>query len=342
MRHEPIAIDGISLRGIATPSSDRCDAASLLRAFTLLTLAKLYLLAQAARRSGLGRVAPRLAGLVETIAGQPPDILTRRILGFRCLAAIRRLERAICRGDDDDAHVRAVECEMSVEGLTGTGKPRPEIVGIDEFPELDRMRSASEHPSRLPSRLIRREWDRALFVLHQVWPESADEVTTYVQALLPTEMPSGGFNSASSEEFPFVVQVAVQPGACPLLHADSLIHETCHLKLDILSGLQPLVTEAAAEPVFRHPWRSDPRPLMGVLLGAHAFLNVMILYRNASMTGAHTDLSLAQYRLRRDEVSESLETLRVNRGKLTVTGKDLLDRMLRAFEAATSGGMATA
>lgn len=341
MRREPIAIDDVSLRGIATPSSDPRDAANLLRAFTVLTLAKLSLIAQAAQRAGLDGVAPRLTRLVEAIVGQPPDILQRRILGFRCLAAIRRLERALYRGDDE-ALMGAVEREIAAPRPARAGEPGPEIVGVDEFPEFDRMRSASERPSRLPPRLILREWTRALDAMRQVWPEAAADVTTYVQALLPTEMPPGGYNSASSEEFPFVVQVAVQPDACPLLLADSLIHETCHIKLDILSGMQPLVTDAAADPVFRHPWRPDPRPLMGVLLGAHAFLNVMTLYRNASMTGAYTDVSLAQYRLRRDEVGESLETLQRNRGELTATGNDLVDRMRRAFEVATSGGEAAA
>ncbi len=70
------------------------------------------------------------------------------------------------------------------------------------------------------------------------------------------------------------------PGAIGLCHeenlraqAEALIHEFCHNKLHLILEADPIL-EKNDRAVFYSPWRTDPRPLRGLLLGAHAFLNV--------------------------------------------------------------------
>jgi HEXXH motif-containing protein len=60
----------------------------------------------------------------------------------------------------------------------------------------------------------------------------------------------------------------------PVLQGETLVHEFSHDKLNALLELAPVFRRGEAEARYFSPWRPDPRTLRGILLGAHAFLNV--------------------------------------------------------------------
>lgn len=68
----------------------------------------------------------------------------------------------------------------------------------------------------------------------------------------------------------------------PLLQAETLVHEASHNQLHTLQELGPLFEAGHEDAVYYSPWRVDPRPLPGILLGAHAFLAVARLLAAAA------------------------------------------------------------
>lgn len=67
----------------------------------------------------------------------------------------------------------------------------------------------------------------------------------------------------------------------PVQAADAICHEGSHTRLAIALGRDPLLRDDGAE-VHPSPWRTDPRPLKGLLNGVHAFVNVCHFYRRLS------------------------------------------------------------
>lgn len=59
--------------------------------------------------------------------------------------------------------------------------------------------------------------------------------------------------------------------------ADAICHEASHTRLNLFREIDPLLIDDGAE-IHPSPWRTDPRPLKGVLDGVHAFLNVSLFY----------------------------------------------------------------
>ncbi len=118
----------------------------------------------------------------------------------------------------------------------------------------------------------------------------------------------------------------------PYLQAETLIHEFCHNKLYTLLERDPLLEAGREEAVYYSPWRPDPRPLRGILLGAHAFLNVARFYALSASLSRHTaelrESLQTEAAMRCAQVDLALAVLADN-AKLTDMGQRLLDGMRR-------------
>ena len=68
--------------------------------------------------------------------------------------------------------------------------------------------------------------------------------------------------------------IALSHSDDPLLQAETLIHEFCHMKMNQLLAADPVLLPGQSGQVYYSPWRPDARRLRGLFLGAHAFLNV--------------------------------------------------------------------
>jgi HEXXH motif-containing protein len=203
-----------------------------------------------------------------------------------------------------------------------------ELFDPRDVPELSERRLPEERESDLSWRELEAELDRAFDAIHEAWPEAMEDVRTFFRGLLAMKMPAERWNSASTGEYPGVLQLTLRRGGEPLLLAESILHESAHAKLDIAMGLQPLLVDDGVRR-YRHPWRPDLRPITGVLLGAHAFLAVLEFYRRvARSTG--DPLAKREVETREREVGTALDLLD-REGAFTSAGRSLLDQMREAY-----------
>jgi HEXXH motif-containing protein len=124
--------------------------------------------------------------------------------------------------------------------------------------------------------------ERARFadVLQQAFRDLAErdpglhaEMTDMVVALVPLRNPVD-HGSVSSSYVNLRGAIALSHAEDPVLQAETLIHEFCHQKMNQLLVVDPVLLPGQSGQVFYSPWRADARRLRGLLLGAHAFLNV--------------------------------------------------------------------
>jgi len=65
----------------------------------------------------------------------------------------------------------------------------------------------------------------------------------------------------------------------PATVGDLIIHEMSHIRLNLMRRFDLLWEDCKPDRVHKSPWRQDLRPLWGLILGIHAFLNVAFYYR---------------------------------------------------------------
>jgi len=106
-------------------------------------------------------------------------------------------------------------------------------------------------------------------LLQSVWPETAESVEIWLRGWMPLACRDGA-RSHSSPRLPGIILTS----ATDLYQAaDLLCHETAHMRLGAALAHDPLLHNGLTTG-FPSPWRSDSRPLYGLLLGVHAFLDV--------------------------------------------------------------------
>jgi HEXXH motif-containing protein len=113
----------------------------------------------------------------------------------------------------------------------------------------------------------------ALAAMSERDPALHAELTDMISALIPLENPQN-HGSVSSSYTNLKGAIALSHADDPLLQAETLIHEFCHQKMNQLLAVDPVLLPGQGGQVFYSPWRDDARRLRGLLLGAHAFLNV--------------------------------------------------------------------
>ena len=142
---------------------------------------------------------------------------------------------------------------------------------------------------------------RALELVQLALPDLYREMTRSLRRIVPVGYEPEQSLSASYREAPGVVYLTLHPN--PVTLAEALIHESQHGKLNALSFFDPILenghSEWAASPV-----RPDLRPLMGVLLAAHAFVPVAEFHRRLAELG-HELSAQESFTRRRGEVLES-------------------------------------
>jgi HEXXH motif-containing protein len=114
---------------------------------------------------------------------------------------------------------------------------------------------------------------RALEDMAERDPELHAEMTDMLRLLVPLENPMN-HGSVSSSYVNLRGLIGLSPSDDPLLQAETLIHEYCHQKMNQLLFVDPVLLPGQSGQVFYSPWRKDARRLRGLVLGAHAFLNV--------------------------------------------------------------------
>lgn len=161
------------------------------------------------------------------------------------------------------------------------------------------------------------------------------ELLELMRVLIPLQ-PSSTMASVSSSYVSMRGVLCLSHSDSVILQAETLIHEFCHSKMNQLLEVDPLLEPGQGGQVFYSPWRKDARRLRGLLLGAHAFINVAAhllkaLSRDSYRKEESVD-AMVNVALRCEQVEDALRTVQLY-ADLTEFGARFTNRLWR--EAAT-------
>jgi uncharacterized protein len=173
--------------------------------------------------------------------------------------------------------------------------------------------------------------------LRAAWPvlsaASAAQIAAIVRVIVPYRPPeSGDFSiSVSSPQVFGTVAMSRQPDK--YLCAETLVHETQHLKLCALLDLVTLTLPDDGKRYYA-PWRPDPRPVSGLLQGAYAFLGVSGFWREQRQSApepevrqrAHADFA------RWCEGAATVAATLLRSGRLTSAGETFVATMAEVLD----------
>jgi HEXXH motif-containing protein len=173
-------------------------------------------------------------------------------------------------------------------------------------------------------------------VLIRHHPDRAEELAAAPIAVVPlVGLEDGSHVNVTARDS--VGAMALTPPPDPVALALSLVHELQHSKLDALLDLVELY-DPEDDRRFYSPWRSDPRPLGGLLQGAYAFFAVGTFWRRyATQATGMVPLRVTQYEFARvsAQVRATLHELSRS-GALTEAGV----RFIRGLQAAADTAFA--
>lgn len=164
----------------------------------------------------------------------------------------------------------------------------------------------------------------AFKLIESAFPEIYAEMKLGLQQIIPVGYDEKKHLSASYQEFVGTIYLTLHPDVLTMVEA--LIHEFSHTKMNMLWSLD-YVLHNAFNPLFTSPFRPDPRPLHGILLGLHAFLPIEYFYER--MTASNhvicNDPGWEKRRSRlRDLNSDAARTVALH-GEPTVLGQRVLN-----------------
>ncbi|MEV4032170.1 aKG-HExxH-type peptide beta-hydroxylase [Streptomyces umbrinus] len=164
-------------------------------------------------------------------------------------------------------------------------------------------------------------------------------VTGIIRTVVPVDGPSElrAISAAAPDSYGAVtMSLPVDAQAM----AATLIHEARHHLLSAVAELTPLYVSAreGPQPVYFAPWRDDPRPLRGLLYGAHAFAGVTSFWqarRPYDKDRAEFEFALHRWQLRAALAALANATGLTRAGGLVVAG--LMQEAGRMAAEPTSG-----
>jgi HEXXH motif-containing protein len=157
---------------------------------------------------------------------------------------------------------------------------------------------------------------------------TAAQIAAIVRVIVPYRPPeSGDFHiSVSSPQVFGTVAMSRQPDQYTC--AETLVHETQHLKLCALLDLVPLTRPDDGQRYYA-PWRPDPRPATGLLHGTYAFLGVTGFWREQRQAAPEPGVrqrAHAEFARWRDGAATGAATL-LRSGQLTSAGETFVQTM---------------
>jgi HEXXH motif-containing protein len=117
----------------------------------------------------------------------------------------------------------------------------------------------------------------------------------------------------------------------------TMVHEFQHSKLSAVLDLMPLTDPAETGRYFA-PWRTDPRPLAGLVQGVYAFAGVADTWRALRGVVPVAEARFAEARLQVDRGLSSVE----RSGALTPEGEVLAARLRAVTDAMLAEDVAPA
>jgi HEXXH motif-containing protein len=167
------------------------------------------------------------------------------------------------------------------------GAGGPTLALLDRNP----LYSLEDHPNKSGNALdlggrAPTDWAAALHaavtLVAGTLPDWASELPLLLRRAVPVGFQPERHLSASYREAPGLVYLSLHPS--PLTLAEAIVHECQHGKLNLLSHVDEVLHNARST-WTESPVRPDLRPILGVLLAAHAFVPVAALHARAAELG---------------------------------------------------------
>lgn len=152
--------------------------------------------------------------------------------------------------------VLARECDLALLGELDEFAAVPETLRAN--PPADR------HTLALGVELLADTWPAALTACRRI----------YSAAIFLRHTPEGVYSHTDNDRLPIFCASMRDP----IQVAEALVHEGAHARLAPFFAVDPLLDDDGAA-IHPSPWRTDPRPLSGLLNGVHAFVNICRFFR---------------------------------------------------------------
>jgi HEXXH motif-containing protein len=208
----------------------------------------------------------------------------------------------------------------------------PRVAGftlLNDAPEVAATFASFGFAQRLERKKALANFSAGVALLRSIWPAAHSALVRHVDSVVL--LTPRGFERSHT---PGTLRGTVLLTAgTPQAVGDLLCHEASHLRMmpfldrDDLIATDPALDRAG----FISPWRPDRRPLRGILLGVHAFLNVCRFHRLLFDDLAMGTSARAIFTRQHKKVLAGLETLR-RHGRPTALGAALITE----FEVATT------
>lgn len=210
-------------------------------------------------------------------------------------------------------------------GLSETGLK----VDIGQFPSAQCTGASPRSIDEPGMQADVQHFQKACLELQLTCPDHAAWVNTLVrQVYLASLSTSNVDTSGSSGGFPGCIYL--NPHPTPLLTAEALIHEACHMALNAASDLHPLICPDSSE-AFYSPIKGTERPLEMVFYAAHATVSTAIFLSIASRRRELIEVEQKQLTLWRN-FFETYSTAMEDAKSLTAFGRAIWDAASSRYE----------
>ncbi|GHJ53001.1 HEXXH motif domain-containing protein [Nonomuraea sp. TT08I-71] len=223
----------------------------------------------------------------------------------------------------------------AVRRLTATAGSRYFEVEIEDLdPGRDGLGKA------LAPRLAPGQFNKWQHTFQQAWallsadhPDQAESLAAGMVSVVPVKTSPRSNGSVTAQHGFGSAAMSLPRDAVTM--ADTLIHEFQHSKLYAVMDLVPLYE--TAPDLYYSPWRTDPRPLSGLLQGAYAYIGVTDFWdrRRRLLDGPGRMYADFEFARRRGQVDRAVRTL-LDSGRLTEHGVDFV-RSMAAHASRWSG-----
>ena len=156
--------------------------------------------------------------------------------------------------------------------------------------------------------------NRASELISKVWPEEFQDWKTNLQVIVPYKPPKnwkvGGFT------------ISTYQGACWICNGNSIevleniVHEQSHIKLRYIEEEYKILEENQPTNLFRVGWRSDLRPIIGIVEGVYVNLHVIEVFnrslKSCLLTSDETQFLLKRRKSLYQQVSSAFKILLEN------------------------------
>ncbi len=203
--------------------------------------------------------------------------------------------------------------------------------------DIDPFRDCQHLPvaSRLDTAAVD-AWQRAFqetwSTLVRYHPTHAETVVMSLASIVPLDAETAGGSASAAASNAFGAVASTLPATGQSL-ANTLVHELQHVKLNALLDLFRLYEPADGE-LHYAPWRTDPRPLGGLLHGTYAHLGMADFWRVQRQVAAKAQATLAEFEFARcrEQAADAARRL-AGSERLTALGTRFVANMLAALKA---------